>query len=262
LNEKRFFAALLAVYLVSVPVIAQSPVPDSSSSHTKLYLGIGGAVAITAVMFQYDQEIYDAMHAWKMNNPAIKKISPVITDLGDGAFSGGLFGGFLGYGLIFKNEKAVQVGKIGIESFLFTGIAVQMLKHLCGRERPSDASRPGGFWHGPFAFFDKKRGSERGIAAFDAFPSGHTTTVVAAATTLADAYPEPWVGYTCYSLATLTAISRVMESTHWISDCFVAAFLGYYGTKLVEYWNYGDKGFAIVPMADERQYGMMLVVHL
>lgn len=122
-----------------------------------MYIGIGGAVLLTAVMFQYDQQIYDDLYSWKMNNPAIKKVSPIITDLGDGSVSMGLFGGFVGYGLIFKDKKAFEVGKIGLESFLLTGVTVQLFKHLCGRERPSAATRDGGFWHGPFSYIRERK---------------------------------------------------------------------------------------------------------
>jgi membrane-associated phospholipid phosphatase len=239
------------------------PTTDSScSSHTWIYIGVGSAVVITAVLFHYDQQIYDDLHSWKMNNKIVNDISPVITNLGDGAFSAGLFGGFAGYGSIFKDKKAFEVGKIGIESLLLTGVSVQLFKHLCGRERPSDATRPGGFWHGPFAYFSEQRGGKRGLAAFDAFPSGHTATVVAAATTISDFYTAPWVTYTCYSLAGITAISRITESTHWISDCFVGAIIGYYGTKLVEQLNYGSSGITLLPQANEHQYGILLSIKL
>jgi membrane-associated phospholipid phosphatase len=100
----------------------------------------------------------------------------------------------------------------------------------------------------------------RGISSFDAFPSGHTVTIFAAATTISDFYTEPWVSYTCYSLASLTAISRITESTHWMSDCFVGAIIGYYGTKLVEKWNYGSGDITLLPQADEHQYGLLLSV--
>jgi len=235
---------------------------SSCSPQTWVYIGAGGAVLLTAVMFQYDQQIYDGLHMWKIHNPAVKKISPVITNLGDGSFSMGLFGGFVGYGLIFKDTKACEVGKIGLESFLLTGVTVQLLKHLCGRERPSDATQPGGFWHGPFAYLDKNRKGNRGLAAFDSFPSGHTTTVFAAATTISDFYTKSWVSYTCYSLASLTAISRITESTHWISDCFIGAIIGYYGTKIVEKWNYGSSSITLLPQADKHQYGLLLSVKL
>jgi membrane-associated phospholipid phosphatase len=239
-------------------VIADS-IPSTPTT-TTVVLGVSGAAAITAVLFHYDQDIYDEIHSWRENSTLIRKVSPVITNMGDGFFSLGLFGGFAGYGLIFKDQKTVEVGKIGIESFLLTGFSVQLFKHLCGRERPSDATRPGGFWHGPFGFF--QGGKKGGLAAYDAFPSGHTVTAFAAATTLSDLYTAPWVSYTSYSVASAVAISRVMESTHWLSDCFIGALIGYYGTRLVEKLNYGSTGITLSPQVDEHQYGLLLSVKL
>jgi membrane-associated phospholipid phosphatase len=242
-----------------------SPISDSvgtsSSSLKCIAFGVTGAVAVTAILFHYDQQMYNDLYSWKMDHKIVKDISPVITNLGDGTFSAGLFGGFVGYGLIFKNEKACEIGKIGMESFLLTGVTVQLLKNLCGRERPSAATRPGGSWHGPFSYLREPKGG-RGISSFDAFPSGHTATVFAAATTIADFSTAPWVSYTCYSLATLTAISRVTESTHWLSDCFVGAIIGYYGTKLVENWNYGSSGITLMPQVDDRHYGLLFSIKL
>ena len=43
-----------------------------------------------------------------------------------------------------------------------------------------------------------------------------------------------------HSLATVVAVSRVTESTHWSSDCFVGAIIGYYETRLVEKLNYSS----------------------
>jgi hypothetical protein len=71
---------------------------------------------------------------------------------------------------------------------------------------------------------------------------------------------DSWISYTCYSLASLTAISRITESTHWLSDCFVGAIIGYYGTKVVEKWNYGSGNITLLPQADEHQYGLLLSV--
>ena len=256
--------AILLVLIFTDSTYAQfvePPATDSScSSPTWIYIGVGSAVVITAVLFHYDQQIYDDLYSWKMNNKIVKDVSPVITNLGDGTFSAGLFAGFAGYGLIFNEKKAFEAGKIGMESFLLTGVSIQLFKHLCGRERPSDATRPGGFWHGPFAYFDKQRRGNHGIAAFDAFPSGHTTTAFAAATTISDFYTEPWVSYTCYSLASLVGVSRVMESTHWLSDCFVGAIIGHYGTRLVEKLNYGSTNITLLPEVDEYHYGFVLSV--
>jgi len=254
--------ACMLCYSTCSSQTADSTVVDKSepSSSTKILLGVTGSIILTAVLMHYDQDIYDNLQHWRETNAAVREVSPVITNMGDGKFSLGLFGGFAGYGLLAKDKKSLEVGKIGLESFLVSGITIQLLKHLCGRERPSDATRPGGFWHGPFAFFDKAKGGRRGLAAFDSFPSGHTTTAFAAATTLSDFYTAPWVSYTTYSLASLVAVSRVIERTHWISDCFIGALIGHYETRLVEKLNYGSTNISLTPMADDRQYGILLCV--
>ena len=263
----NFRCVLVAVFCVislcksqQLPAVEFDSTETSSSSIKWIATDATGAVAVTLILFHYDQQIYNGLYSWKMNNEIVKDVSPVITNLGNGLFSAGLFGGFAGYGLIFKDTKAFETGKIGMESFLFTGVAVQFFKYMFSRQRPSAATRPGGVWYGPFAYFSKSKGSGKGLSSFDSFPSGHTTTVFAAATTISDFYTEPWVSYLCYTLATGTAVSRVTESTHWMSDCFVGAILGYYGTKIVEKINYGSSDVSILPQADGRQYGFLLSV--
>jgi membrane-associated phospholipid phosphatase len=218
-----------------------------------------GAAAITLTLFHYDQQIYNGLYEWKERNPAVKAISPVITNGGDGKFSMGLFAGFAGYSLIAHDKKSLEVAKIGFESFLFTGIVVQVLKYTFGRERPSHATQSGGSWHGPLSYLKHRTMS---IASFDSFPSGHTATVFAAATTLSDMYTDPWVSYTAYSLASLVAISRITESTHWASDCFVGALIGHFGTKIVEHFNYGSNGYCLVPAIDNHSYGVHLTINI
>jgi hypothetical protein len=255
-----FVCTLFCFSCFAQPVTAIATDSLSMSSSTKIALEVAGGIVITTALIHYDQDIYNELHGWKEHNVLIRHVSPVVTNIGDGIFPLGLFVGFAGYGWIAKDNKALEVGKIGLESFFLTGISIQILKTLCGRERPSDQTRPGGFWHGPFANFDKEHKKNRGWAAFDSFPSGHTATVFAAATTLSDFYTDPWVSYTCYSLASIVAVTRVMESTHWLSDCFVGAIIGHYGTRLVEQLNYGSTELSLVPLADEYQYGLLLSV--
>jgi undecaprenyl-diphosphatase len=219
-------------------------------------LPIIGSLALTVLLIQTDQQTYDVMYAWKKHNSTIGTLSPMVTEIGSGAFSIGLFTGFLGYSVITDDRKAMEVGKIGLESFLLSGVTVQFLKHMFGRQRPSVSTVDGGVWHGPLSFFS--RGHGQGQSHYDAFPSGHTATVFAAATTIADFYEEPWVSYVSYSLASTVAISRVTESTHWVSDCFLGALIGYASTKLVEHWNYSTHDVSLQPLALQTGYGVQL----
>ena len=45
-----------------------------------------------------------------------------------------------------------------------------------------------------------------------------------------------------------------------MSDCFVGAIIGHYGTKLVEKINYGSGGTTLLPYVDDHQYGLLLSV--
>lgn len=59
------------------------------------------------------------------------------------------------------------------------------------------------------------------------FPSGHSSTAFATATSLAYSY-GPWVGVPMFGLATFVAASRVSQEVHWLSDVVAGAVLGIY----------------------------------
>jgi membrane-associated phospholipid phosphatase len=134
-----------------------------------------------------------------------------------------------------------------------------MMKYLFGRERPDVATRAGGKWNGPLSYFNRDP-RDQGIGSFDAFPSGHTATIFAAATTISDAYDEPWVSYVSYSIASGVAISRVMERTHWMSDCFVGGLIGILSTRVVEKFNSLPPSVTIEPAKFPHAYGVKVVV--
>ena len=241
-------------------VDARSYGNDQSNSLLRTTMYVSGAAAITAGLIHYDQQMYSTLYLWRQRSAPLSNISPVVTNLGNGVFSFGLFGGYLGYGLFFENEKAAQVGKVGLESFAVSGAVVQVLKLVFGREQPNVATRSGGSWNGPFSYFRRNTRTSKGIASYDAFPSGHTTTAFAAATVLADMYDEPWVGYASYSLASAVAISRVMERTHWVSDCFVGGLVGFIATRSVEKMNSFPSSVSVGPTDLPHAYGVKLTV--
>ncbi len=221
-----------------------------------------GSLAVTVGLLVSDQQTYDAISSWKDKSAAVRSISPVVTQLGSGVFSLGLFGGLWIYSSCAHDDSALEAGKLGLESFVLAGIAVQVLKQVFGRERPTAATRPGGTFHGPFSYFSETRGDHKGWTHFDAFPSGHTATAFAAATILSDIYQTAAVTYGSYALATAVGISRITEDTHWASDVFVGALVGYYSAKLVEMLNHGSSHIRVVPFVDERRYGVKLGLNL
>lgn len=207
---------------------------------------------ITAGLLATDDATYRELHDFKLKNRLVKDISPVITEMGDGKFSLVLFGGFFLHYCLFDDHKSLYTAKIGVESFLVSGIAVQFFKQIFGRERPSHATKSGGTFHGPFSFFAKKSND---IASFDAFPSGHTATAFAWASTLAELYPDGAMPYISYGTATLIALSRITERTHWLSDCFVGAIMGIVSTKLVIYLNRNNAYGTVSPLVSQKFFG-------
>jgi membrane-associated phospholipid phosphatase len=220
---------------------------------------VAGSFIITAALINSDPRTYQTIHGWRQANPAVRTISPIITELGDGRTSMAMFGGLLAYSYVADDHSALQAGKLGLESFLISGIVTQLLKHTFSRERPSAASEPGGRWSGAFAYLSQNPNHRDGMSRFDAFPSGHTATAFAAAATFSEVYKtSPWVSYASYSLATGVAVSRVMERTHWVSDCFVGGLIGYFSAQLVIHLNNSEKPIAVVPVLNKDNMGMAL----
>ena len=89
-------------------------------------------------------------------------------------------------------------------------------------------------WFGPFAQFNKKYNSDRGVAAFDAFPSGHTAAIFAMATVFSEQYKEnKAVPVVLYSIAGIVGVTRLIEHEHWASDLISGAVIGYLCGKQV-----------------------------
>ncbi len=208
---------------------------------------IGGGLAITYGLFKSDDEVYETLRGIRMRSSVLSTVSPVISTMGLGTFSIGLFSGFYLYHFVTGDERSLQTANLGMETFLFSGIATQILKNTFGRERPSMRTKEGGRWNGPLSYFEHRDNGSKSIASYDAFPSGHTATIFAAAASIADSYNEKWVSYAAYGTATIVGISRIMESAHWPSDVFVGAIIGIGSTKIVENLPFNKHG-AIVQL--------------
>ena len=96
----------------------------------------------------------------------------------------------------------------------FSGILSQLVKHLVGRARPKLIDTLGA-WH--FDLFSLK-------AVLASFPSGHTTTIFAAAASLSFFRPR-WAPL-FFLLALPVAASRLIVGAHYPSDVLAGAFLG------------------------------------
>lgn len=129
-------------------------------------------------------------------------------------------------GIILRDTKLLQTGRLMIESYLFASIITQAAKRVFGRERPYTSEGPSEFeWFQP--------GS-----ANHSFPSGHTTAAFAVMTVLAKQYSSWWVKIPAYTIAASVAFQRIQSNNHWGTDVIVGGAIGYLvGSALVNRYN-------------------------
>lgn len=137
---------------------------------------------------------------------------------GDARFYAALSLGTLGAGWLSGSDGITKTGKQLAVSGALAAASFGLLKVVAGRSRP-DASEGAYDFH-PFS-------------SAGSFPSGHTATAFAMATTLGDAIGSPWVSGGLYLFAAGTAWSRVYNARHWPSDVFVGGILGITAAKFV-----------------------------
>lgn len=107
------------------------------------------------------------------------------------------------------------------KSLVFSTIFYTATKQVVRRRRPRFTEDP----------FDGNSPFEGG-REYTSFPSGHSNTVFTVATALALEFRDTkWVPPLVYTIATLTAVSRLYENKHWSSDVYVGAAIGHFVTK-------------------------------
>ncbi len=221
---------------------------------TKDVLIWGGVALLTGVMIANDEEIYREFKDYQADNKWVDDVSPQVTKLGLGEYNLGIAGLFYLGGLAFKDKRAKETARLTLLTFIHTGLVVQVGKHFTSRQRPSwEDGKDRWHWLDGFG----KRYNKGQLARYDAFPSGHTISIFGTATVIAEMYKKTiWVPILCYSTATLCGLSRITEDTHWLSDVFLGAVLGYaIGKFIVKRRNRMSK-FNIVPVATSRRFSL------
>lgn len=201
----------------------------------KQALMVAGGVAITTALFFADEEIDHYFKPLKEKHEWINRSSPVVTEIG-GTYGLAFVGAFGCYSLIGKDWKAFQTTLLSLQAAITSGVWVRIGKMLTGRERPSATYTDFhcDYWWGPVRQYNSGITNGRGVAYFDAFPSGHTATIFSIATVFAHQYSDrKFVPAIAYSIASMVGVTRLSEHTHWGSDVFAGACIGYLCGKQV-----------------------------
>ncbi|MBV9079874.1 MAG: phosphatase PAP2 family protein [Elusimicrobia bacterium] len=120
------------------------------------------------------------------------------------------------------NARSMETGFLLWESFLLAGASEAVLKFAVGRKRPSTTTDP-------YRFHPASGNAS--------FPSGHTTVVFAAATVLAEQYPEWYVAAPAYGVAATVGFSRLYANQHWLTDVAGGAILGTAVSHYLRKWH-------------------------
>ena len=127
----------------------------------------------------------------------------------------------------YARQDRYQVGTAILAGEAYGDAAVVDLavKAITRRKRPSDVP-PGGDFHK--TFFAGGKSPFKGSS----FPSGHAAGAFSVATVIASRYHNhKWVPWVMYGMATAISFSRVTTSSHFPSDVFLGAALGYTITR-------------------------------
>jgi len=122
-------------------------------------------------------------------------------------------------GLVRKDTYSQETFFLAARAVISSEILTTVMKDIDRRSVPAN---------GDFSdtWFNKRQGSYiRGVGSF---PSGHTIAAFAVATVYADRYPNPrWHRWLAFGLAGVVGFSRVSLLSHYASDVFAGAALGY-----------------------------------
>ncbi len=181
------------------------------------WIAFSSVVVVTGLLITQDAAIQRMVQ--KNQNAFMDYASKYgLERLGSGLYTLPALGILYGVGAIIKNDKARYTALKGVEAYIIGFIADNLMKQLTQRHRPYQDDPPNPYiWEGPFS-----------LTINSSFPSGHSTNVFAVATVIATSYSNTiWVPIVCYTLAGLTAASRVYQNDHWFSDIFVGSALGF-----------------------------------
>jgi hypothetical protein len=186
----------------------------SSPARLNRRSAIGTAVVLgaTAVLYQYDDEIFEATQRNKDEQPfkALMDFTDSYVEIGFMPNAFKVEAGVAVVGYVFKSEPLRQIPIELIESHIIAGTLRNILKPIVGRAHPYENLGP--------HHFEFNNGTS--------FPSGHTSVLFEIATVVAEHVHSAPVTAALYAAATLGAVQRIESQNHWPTDVFIPSITG------------------------------------
>ncbi len=188
------------------------------SSPNKFFRDAGATAIVTGLLFTLDNPVRDFAHS--NQNSFNDNLFSVDKYYGN-AYTVILSAAIYSTGLLSQSNKWRKAGLNSVVSLFYSGIINQTLKRVIGRHRP--------YMNDGIASFSPSLIEND----FFSLPSGHTTAAFAFSTAMAESIDNTYWDIFWYSLAGLTAASRIYHDQHWLSDTFLGAVIGYAIGKFV-----------------------------
>jgi hypothetical protein len=227
-----------------------------------LYLGTlcGGLMLV-------DQQSYDLTQNVRRQSSFIRRINKFSVAIGDGKYQFAAAGGVALYGWIGGDDRCLRTASQMAESIIATGIFVQVLKRITGRESPASSTENGGEWR----IFPNLRKYARNEPKYYSFPSGHIATTTAALTVINENFPETaaWLRPASYAIVGLVGFGLVGQKMHWYSDLVPGIAIGYSfgliashprGLKIGQIGSSHPASIALFPTSNGESTGFTLAV--
>jgi membrane-associated phospholipid phosphatase len=188
-------------------------------AHGRHWLPTTAVIGVTAGLLALDAHDVSYFRRTETFSGFNRGFSGTITGVEIAAVPAAIYG----IGLVRKDSYAQQTALLSGEALADSGILVVVMKDISRRLRPSDIAPRGDFTD---TFFRRPATATRaGIA----FPSGHTILAFSVATVIARRYGRNhrWVPWVAYGTAGVIGFSRITVQSHFPSEVFLGAALGY-----------------------------------
>jgi len=182
-------------------------------------------MAGTGGLLLADWEIRNVVQHNRSN--AVESIANVVEPFGN-TYGLYIFPAMYAVGALAHQPKIESAGLTGAKSLVISTVMYTAAKKLIRRNRP-DATNSSWDYALPFT----KKG-------YTSSPSGHSNTIFTVATALSLEFQEhKWVAPVAYTIASVTAVSRIYHNRHWASDVLLGSVMGHFVTKAV--WQASQK---------------------
>jgi len=197
--------------------LATSPFNFTSTD----WLKTGAFVIATGLAFSFDPKIKESVT--HQRSASFDNVTDYGEKYGNISYAGIFAGGMYLTGKLLGDKEISTTGRMLVESVLYTGLTVSLVKYAVGRSRPYTNEGPSDVFSYTF--------QESNVS----FPSGHTAIAFTVSTVLARRIDNPFATVALYGLAGFTGYQRIYDNKHWFSDVFVGAAIGYFiGSSIVD----------------------------